>query len=87
MLRTKIAISIFIFLFIVGLGLMLHTEMQQKRLTYFMWPPVTDSSFRMKKTESYHMNRSIEQYSPFLPREYVKIIHKNIEQEQIFFDK
>ncbi|GKU77171.1 hypothetical protein [Paenibacillus sp. L3-i20] len=91
MLRKKIAVCTFVFLIIMSSAFLLHNEVKQDRLYYFMRPPANNDTFRIYNDNlNDHFdgtNKFNSRYTPYLPREYVKIIYKTAEQKQDSFDK
>lgn len=76
MLKTKITVCAILFLAIIAIGAVLHIGVQRDRFHYFMKLPIPDGSFRIYKSDT--GERINHLYTPYLPREYVKIV--DIEQ-------
>lgn len=72
MLKKKIAVCVVLFLLLIAAGAFLQVRTEQIRFHYHMRLPVPDGSYRIYN--SFEKNGRGLIHSPYLPREYVRIV-------------
>lgn len=78
MRRTKIAISSFIFILILAGAWHLDQQMDQQRSKQLLQPA---SLLQYKIYSAHDSIHHLEPYSPYLPREYMRIIRLEIQKK------
>ncbi|RJE83293.1 hypothetical protein D3P07_25345 [Paenibacillus sp. 1011MAR3C5] len=78
MLKTKITLCAILSLSLIGLSAIAHHHIRKDHDSYSMHPPVQEGSYRIY--DDYNSSRDGTIYTPYQPREYVRIVKRSVPQ-------
>jgi len=77
MLRLKITVCSLLALSLIAAGALFQNRLHKERFHFYMQPPIPDGSYIIYN--DFEPGTEGVSYSPYRPREYVRIIHRSSE--------